>query len=291
MRQYEIGYTSFNAKGAPKSLTALVVEPDRLGPRTGALLCSHGWGNNRFQDAEKMTWAVDRYDLLCVSVEFRQSGYAADPVRGYGWDCPYDFSFFQLFDVLNGLREVLSLRPGIDTRRLFHYGGSQGGHLALMSAIVAPRTFAAVYASCPGVRIEPAFEEWAGREFLPYERSARDAIEHAGRIECPVFLDHGTADAEVSHATHTQPMEARLRELNKPVTAVYYEGGDHQLRPVTTRLAAFQAMAPRFFKDRTAEGPTDWEAGRVVELPCGGRTLVVDWSQPSASPKLFQWRT
>lgn len=289
MRQYEIGFSSFNAVGSSKALTALVMEPDTFGPHAGAMLCTHGWGNSRFQDAEKMKWAVERDDLVCVSVEFRQSGFDASP-QGHGWDCPYDFSFFQLFDVLNGLREVLRLRPGINMKRLFHYGGSQGGHLALLSAIVAPRTFAAVYASCPGTCVDEQIETWAGREFLPYERSFRNVTEHADRIECPVFLDHGTADVEVSHLRHTVPLEARLRELNKPVTVVYYERGDHQLSPVSSRLAAFQAMAPQFIRDRGRPGPTDWEAGFKVELPCGARTLVVDWSQSATSPSLFQWR-
>ncbi len=289
MRQYELGYSSFNAQGSSKSLTALVMEPDALGTNTGAMLCTHGWGNSRFQDAQKMAWAVDSYDLVCVSVEYRQSGFDAS-VQGHGWDCPYDFSFFQLFDVLNGLRDVLRLRPGINVKRLFHYGGSQGGHLALLSAIVAPRTFAAVYASCPGTCVDAQIEAWAGREFLPYERSFRNVTEHADRIACPVFLDHGTADVEVNHARHTQPLEARLRELNKPVTAVYYEGGDHQLSPVSSRMAAFQAMAPKFLLDRARPGPTDWDAGSVMELPCGERTLVVDWSQPATSPNLFKWK-
>ncbi len=289
MRQYEIGFSSFNAAGSSKALTALVMEPDKLGPNTGAMLCSHGWGNSRFQDSQKMAWAVDQHDLVCVSVEFRQSGYDANP-QGHGWDCPYDFSFFQLFDVLNGLREVLSLRPGINMKRLFHYGGSQGGHLALLSAIVAPRTFAAVYASCPGTCLDAQIEGWAGREFLPHERSFRNVTAHADRIECPVFLDHGTADVEVSHAVHTQPLEARLRALKKRVVVVYYEGGDHQLSPVSSRFAAFQAMAPQFIRDRVRPGPTDWETGLKVELPCVDRTLVVDWSQPATSSRLFQWK-
>ena len=290
MRQYELGFSSANAAGSPKALTALVMETELIGPGTGALLCSHGWGNNRFWDAERMRWALGEHDLVCVAVEFRQSGYDANPVTGHGWDCPYDFSFYQLFDVLNGLREVLRLRPGINRERLFHYGGSQGGHLALLSAVAAPRTFAAVYASCPGTRVDEAIETWAGREFLPYERAFRDAAGHAERIACPVFLDHGTADAEVSRLRHTVPLEARLRELGKPVTAVYYEGGDHQLRPVSTRLAAFQAMAPRFLQSGARSGPPDWETGSTVKVPCGEKTLVIDWSEPAASPRLFRWR-
>jgi fermentation-respiration switch protein FrsA (DUF1100 family) len=138
--------------------------------------------------------------------------------------------------------------------------------------------------------VDAQIEGWAGREFLPYERSFRNVTEHADRIECPVFLDHGTADVEVSHAVHTQPLEARLRALKKPVTAVYYEGGDHQLSPVSSRFAAFQTMAPQFIRDRVRPGPTDWEAGLKVELPCGDRTLVVDWAQPATSPSLFQWK-
>lgn len=290
MRQYELGFLSANAAGSPKALTALVMEPEVIGPDTGALLCSHGWGNNRFWDAERMRWAVEHHDLVCVAVEFRQSGYDANAVTGRGWDCPYDFSFYQLFDVLNGLREVLRLRPAIKQDRLFHYGGSQGGHLALLSAVVAPRTFAAVYASCPGTCVDEEIEVWAGREFLPYERAFRNAANHAARIACPVFLDHGTADAEVSHLRHTVPLEARLRELGKPVTAVYYEGGDHQLRPVSTRLAAFQALAPRFLQPRAESGPADWDTGSTIEIPCGAKTLVVDWSEPATSPRLFRWQ-
>ncbi len=158
---------------------------------------------------------------------------------------PLRLSFYQLFDVLNGLREVLALRPGIDTRRLFHYGGSQGGHMALLSAIAAPCTFAAVYSSCGACYLEPHFLTWAGREFLPHEESFRSPLQHVESICCPVFMDHGTEDREVS-VEHTRRMEARLRELGKPVEAEYYEGGGHQLDPVSNRLAAFKVMTPRF---------------------------------------------
>jgi hypothetical protein len=40
------------------------------------MLFTHGWGGNRFQHEDKMQGAVDAFDLVCVSVEFRQSGYA-----------------------------------------------------------------------------------------------------------------------------------------------------------------------------------------------------------------------
>src|SRR5262249_18354326 len=155
MRRYEITYDSTNSAACAKPITALVGEPDRVGPDTGVLLLTHGWGVSRFTQQGLLDAACDAYDVIGVAVEFRQSGLAFDSDRGYGWDCPYDLSFFQLFDVINGLRTVLTLRRGLNTKRLFHHGMSQGGHLALLSAIVAPDTFAAVYPTCPATFMEP----------------------------------------------------------------------------------------------------------------------------------------
>jgi dipeptidyl aminopeptidase/acylaminoacyl peptidase len=197
-------------------------------------------------------------------------------------------SFYQLFDVLNGLREVLALRPGLNLQRLFHYGGSQGGHMALLGAIAAPRTFAAIYSSCGAAYLEPHFCVWAGREFLPHEESIRSPLQHAARITCPVFLDHGTEDKEVS-VNHTRRMEARLREVGTPVEAVYYEGGGHQLEPVSDRISAFKAMAPRFLPTVLNPHTPEFVTGETVTLTCADRALVIDWSQPSESAELMRW--
>ena len=290
MRRYEITYLSANTANNPKPITALICEPDQLGPNTGAMLFTHGWGGTRYNDLGKIGEACEQYDLACMSVEFRQSGFDFDPRGGSGWDCPYDLSFYQLFDVLNGLRELLNLRPGLNTRRLFHYGGSQGGHMALLSAIVAPRTFAAVYASCGATFIEPHFQIWAGREFFPHELSCRNVLEHAERIQCPVYLDHGTADEEVS-CEHSRQLEALLRQHGMPVEAVYYEGGGHQLDPISNRIAAFKAMAPRFLPTRFNPDQPAILTGEQVTLPCADRTLIIDWSQPAESAELMRWAT
>jgi pimeloyl-ACP methyl ester carboxylesterase len=267
MYRYEITFPSANSANNPKHLVALVAEPDRIGPATGVLLCSHGWGGNRYGDVGKMDIAADAHDVVCIGVEFRQSGYASNPVTGTGWDCPYDLSFYQLFDVLNALRQILHLRPALNRRRLYHYGGSQGGHLALLSAIVAPDTFASVYSSCGAVFVDSHFVEWAGREFQPHELSVRSVIEHVAGIRCPVFLDHGTADAEVPCDPHTRALEQRLRALGSPVEATYYEGAGHMLGPVTSRVEAFRAVAPRFLACENAR-VDDFSAGSRVALRC-----------------------
>ena len=252
------------------------------------MLFTHGWGKSRHWDMAKMEHTCDLYDLVCVSVEFRQSGFAFDPKSGSGWECPYDLSFYQLFDVLNGLRQVLRLNRTLNTKRLFHYGGSQGGHIALLSAIVAPKTFAMIYASCAATFVETHFLQWAGRELLPHELSFRNVIEHADRIECPIYPEHGTADKEVP-PEHSQKLEQRLRQLGKPVDARYIEGAGHQLEPVTTRLDAFKTTVQRYLRSTANENAPDLLSGVRYEIPCSERTLIVDWSKPAEDAALLQW--
>lgn len=289
MQRREIIYESVNSASYPKPLTALVLTPDRIGNHTGAMLFTHGWGGNRFQHEDKMQAAVEAFDLVCVSVEFRQSGFDFDPVKGTGWDVPYDAGFLQVFDVLNGLRRVLELYPGLDRGRLFHYGGSQGGHLALLGAAFAPRTFAWVYATSPVTHLGPEMQEWAGRTFAPHELRARDVEALADVIQCPVHLEHGTADPTVPWEAHTGRLARRLEALGKPVSAVFHEGGDHGLAPVTDRLTTFLARAPEPLRTLRREGADDFALGSTVTLDCGPRILIIDWSRPAADPGLFRW--
>jgi predicted esterase len=291
MKRYEISYRSFNATDGSKVLTALVLEPDAIGSRTGAMLFTHGWGGNRFQHEDKMAYAAENFDLVSVSVEFRQSGYDADPVRGSGWTCPYDAGFLQVFDVLNGLRTVLELRPGLNRRRLFHFGGSQGGHIALMSALFAPQTFAFIHALYPVVHLnDRAHQAWAVRDFSPRELALRDVVAKADLIRCPVYLVHGTADTVVDCDRHTRVLEARLRALDRPVTARYYEGGGHDLQPATTSFEAFKAMAADPMRDLTTDGKDDFLKKRRVEIPCGNDRLLIDWSKAPTEDGLWSWQ-
>ena len=289
MRQYEITFRSINSESYAKPITALVYEPDGLSPATGAMLFTHGWGGNRFQHADKMAHAVDLADLVCVSVEYRMSGYDFDPVVGNGAYRPYDASFLQVADVLNGLREVLRLYPSIDRSRIYHYGGSQGGHIALLSTIYAPNSFGAVYAASPLTHISAEILPWTGRDLSDSERAARDVALQAERILCPVFLEHGTADETVACDPHTRALVARLVELGKTVEVRYHEGGGHGLEPVTTRIATFTERVERFLQAARPVERDDFAAETVVRIPCADRTLVVDWSKASDDIELVRW--
>ncbi len=268
----------------------LVIEPEMITSKTGVMLFTHGWHGNRFQHKEKMEWAAERFDLVTVSVEFRQSGYDFDPVKGLGACLPYDAGFYQVFDVLNGLRHILSQRPQVNHRRVFHYGGSQGGQIALLSALYAPKTFAWLYVSCPLTHIDAKFQALSGRYFAPWELEVRSPLEMAEGIPCPVYLEYGTVDPTVPHESHGLVLADKLTKSGQLARLIEYEG-DHGLQPATDKLAAFQAMSE--FIEWSAEVPqcNDFEQGSLVSVPCAERTLLIDWSKKTEDHTLFQWGT
>ncbi|NLV74915.1 MAG: prolyl oligopeptidase family serine peptidase [Chloroflexi bacterium] len=289
MPTFELTFESANYATSNKLITALVITPPEMTPETGAMLFTHGWGCNRYQYRELMEATCARDNLVGISVEFRQSGYDFSP-SGYGWMIPYDLSFMQVVDVLNGMRSILEILPALNRRRLYHYGGSQGGHIALLSAIYAPRTWAWVYAASPMTHLSPNHVPSSGRCLAPHEAAVRDVAGLAGYIGCRVILEHGTADTTVDCDTHTRALQTRLEELGKPVEAHYYEGGGHDLEPVTTRLDSFELhAAPWLHALRPEEGPDDFAAGSRIELDCAGRRLTIDWSKPVSDATILTW--
>jgi predicted esterase len=289
MQEYELTFKSLNSENYAKPITVLVMQPDKMDEHTGVMVFTHGWGGARFQHADKMAWTADRFNVVCLSAEYRMSGFDFNPVTGQGAYRPYDASFMQTFDVLNALRFVLGQYPSLNRRRIFHYGGSQGGHICLLSSIFAPNTFAFVYASCPLVRITPKKAAWSGREFAPYELSVRNVLEHSGLIRCPVYLEYGTADETVDCTEHSELLIQQLRRQNHALQVEVYEGGGHSLEPTITKLAAFQKMAPTPLQSLTSDTQDDFAAGSLVRIPCGEKTLHIDWSKPTADIHLVQW--
>lgn len=289
MRRYELTFESLNSESYTKPIRVLVIEPDQIGEHTGAMLFTHGWGGNRFQYEQTMLYAVDDFDLVCISVEFRQSGFDFNPATGRGALLPYDASHYQVVDVLNGLRTVLARHPGINRRRLFHYGGSQGGHVSLLSGIFAPHTFAFIYAACPVTHLDARFRQAAGRAFAEHELRARDVVGLADRLRCPVYLEHGTADQTVPHERHMVPLVEKLERTGKLAKITYYEGGGHMLDPVTTRYETFQSTAPEPMRTLENDEIDDFAAQRQIEIPCADQKLIIDWSREPSDPQLLRW--
>ncbi len=290
MKRYEIIYKSVNIESHPKPITALVVQPEKMTAQTGVMLFTHGWGCNRYYDVDKIEFTCDRFNLICVSVEYRDCGYEFNPVTGQGYCKPYDTSFYQVFDVLNGLRTVLDIHPKLNRKRIFHFARSQGANIALIGSMYAPQTFAALFVSSPITHLDSITQSWAGRDFTPAELSARNMIEHADRIRCPVFIDHGTGDTAVPHGVHTAPFATKLKSLGKTFKVRYYAGGEHDLSPATTMFKSYKALAVKPLTKITNNQIDDFKAKRTIEIPCEDKRLRIDWSKPTESAGLFTWK-
>lgn len=288
MKRYEITYQTTNGTQGTKPITALVIEPDQIGTDTGVMLATHGWGPNRFQHEHRLHVAANEYDLVGLAVEYRQSGYDCDPVTGNGWDCPYDASFYQTLDVLNGLRFLLDLHPQLNRSRLIHYGGSQGGHIALLGAVFAPNTFAGIYANVPAALIDEKIAGWAGRTFAPHELAIRNVLNLCDRIQCPVLVEHGTLDTDLPYERHAGPLVKRLKEVGKLDREVAYAGG-HDLTPAITRHEAFLKSAPLVLRQWRNPRTDDFRAKNIIEVPAADYILRIDWSKPLADPATFTW--
>jgi len=297
MKKYDIVFETIsvatvkaNCKLPPQEITAFVTEPDKVNKDTGAMLFTHGWDCNRFMDQELMEYAADAYNVVCVSAEFRQSGYAFNARTGEGFSAPYDLSFYQVFDSAGALRHILSLKSTLNRKRIFAYGLSQGGHRALLLSIFAPNTFAFVNAAAPLTRPLELLQMLTGREFSEDELSISHVVEHADLITCPVYLEHGTADETLPHTEHTVILEKRLKELGKAHTVVYHKGGVH-CPPGPVRLQAFKNTVGANIGKLTLKDDDDFLKGRIVKIPCANKTLVIDWSKPQNSTELFCWET
>jgi len=291
MKKYEFTFESLNyGLFTTKPITVLMIQPDKINDQTGVMLFSHGWGCSRFQNQDKMEWTADRFNILCLAVEYRMSGYDFNAVTGIGAHCPYDASFLQTFDVLNSLRIVLEDHPSLNRKRLFHYGSSQGGHICLLSSIFAPDTFSFIYASCPIVHLTPNILAWTGREFAPYELSVRNVPEHSPRIKCPVYIEYGTSDTDIPCTEHSEKLIQLLRQRSHPVEVAAYEGGDHSLQPTITKLVAYQRMASHPLENLFSNKTDDFAAETLIRIPCENKTLEIDWSKRPDDPALVVWK-
>jgi predicted esterase len=286
----EFVFQSLNTEHFLKPITVFALTPDSISSNTGIMLFTHGWGGNRYQHQAQMEYTCEKYDLICLSTEYRQSSFDFDPVRSNGSLVPYDASFYQVFDVLNTLRTSLSLYPGVDRTRLYHYGGSQGGHIALLSGIFAPSTFSFIYATSPMTHIDKPKYILAGRDLSPWEMAIRDVAAHAEKIRCPIFLEHGISDDNVPCDTHTKALEIILKKHGKSVFSRYYENAGHNLQPATTRFDAFKAMMSDEILDMKREYPDDFITGNKIDIPSGNRMLHIDWSRKVSDASTFAWR-
>ncbi|RJS85499.1 alpha/beta fold hydrolase [Candidatus Bathyarchaeota archaeon] len=260
-----------------KRIDVLFVVPEVINDETGFMLVLHGWGGNRYQYRDMMLDFSDRYNVICISPEYRDSGFDASPT-GHGIRQPYDFSHLQVIDALTSFQTVRKLYENLDWGRSFVWGGSQGGHIALLASEFAPSTFALTIDACGIVYPTESFWNKAGWRGRGPEFEIRDARRFIDNIQNKVIIFHGGKDESVS-IEQSYELEKLLKQKGKDVEAHYYPNGDHFLRPETTRMDATIQHASKDILSRRRTGVDDFSKMGQTLLECSGRRYVVDFSR------------
>jgi predicted esterase len=249
--------------------------PDELTPDTGFMLVVHGHGNSRFQYRDTMMDFARRYNVICISPEYRDSGRDSG-VGERGSREPYDFSHLQVADTLNCLRKAKLAFPQCDLSRTFAWGGSQGGMIVMLAAEFAPKSFALTVEACGISDVTgrvPGKKEWV-REGA--EGEIRSPILWVDRVANKVFIFHGTAD-DVVVVDQARALEEALRKAGKEFEAYYTEGGKHFLEPVTSREAETIKHCGRDLRKRRLAVPDDFELESEYVFECTGATCAASF--------------
>ncbi|HUW57648.1 MAG TPA: prolyl oligopeptidase family serine peptidase [Planctomycetota bacterium] len=250
--------------------------PDEITRDTGFMLVVHGHGNSRFQYRDMMLDFAPRFNVICVSPEYRDSG--RDSGQGErGTRDPYDWSHLQVVDTMNCLRRVKLDFPDCDRSRTIAWGGSQGAHIVMLASAFAPRTFALTIECCGIADVTgklPMRREWI-RE--THAAEIRSPVRWIDRIRNKVHVFHGTADETVD-VEHGYAFEKALKEHGKEFEAHYTEGGRHFLDPVTGRDKETVKHCTEDIMARKLTGPDDFELESSYRFDCTGATYVVSFA-------------
>jgi dipeptidyl aminopeptidase/acylaminoacyl peptidase len=259
-----------------KKIDVFATKPKNMNKDTGLMLVIHGWGGNRYQYEDMMVDFCDRYNVICVSPEYRDSGFDAF-TEGRGVRQPYDFSHLQLIDALTSLQEVRLRNPSVSDERTFVWGGSQGGQMALLAAEFAPNTFALIVNASGIVYPTDYWLNRAGWRIEGDEFKIRDARRFLENIKCKTIIFHGGKDKLVDIGLSYE-LEALLKKIGKEVEVHYFTEGGHQLKPVTTRMEATVNYASNDLLTRRLRGDNDFARKRMNRVLCTESIYIIDFS-------------
>jgi hypothetical protein len=139
-------------KPGPRQVKVTIHYPggklEKIDARTGMMLSLHNWGGTGCVGTADPLQLVERYNVVCLCVDYLQSGKQAsidDPE-------PYDFGYLQALDALRALywldHSLTSRKVEFARKRVYATGGSGGGNVTLMVNKLAPRTFACCIDIC-----------------------------------------------------------------------------------------------------------------------------------------------
>ena len=273
---------------------------------TGLMLLSHNWGGTWKMTAPWCDLLADRFNLICISVNYLQSGEAKHD------EVPYDHGLLQAMDCLRALYEVQknldAAKIPFNRKRIYAGGASGGGNVSLMVNKLAPATFGCVVDLCgmPGLTNDIAFgvgrlnagysKDPASPKYLTAAmQEIRDPgnpahlkLQKAANPDNQVVIVHGLDDTHCNPADKmviaANMVRAGFRPATHFLTQADVDGSivkntGHAIgnRPevIAKFGGAYIAEKGRFAK--IIPGPSDFEAGKEVVYPVTGGRYVVSF--------------
>ena len=236
---YDAPQTS-NCGRTTSNLAIGIVTPDSMNSETGLIINLPGLTTF---DCNPSAVALDNWantkNVVIATIAYRNLSFLF----------PADFGKISIIDVLRGLNATLERYPQINTNRIYLYGGSGGGHLALQVYQVAPEIWAEVYAHAaitlistqadvnrgygtrwngnlgfPEIQGSLTQEQWNRYQAERDIRSPQSLVTAGANTTCPVWMFHGTNDPLVP-IINMNEYKAHITEPNWHFVSIV--GGNH----------------------------------------------------------------
>lgn len=259
-------------KQGPRTAGVLVHFPGgkraNVNKQTGLMLSLHNWGGSACIGTADPNQLAQRYNVVCLCIDYLQSGPQAsihDPE-------PYDFGYLQALDALRALswleRSLVEHGLEFSPQRCYATGGSGGGNVTLMANKLAPRTFACCIDLCGMARLtdDIAFNLPGGSDL------------NARFVRDPQHPFHLSPDHQelrfVGHPQHAAAMKAAGNECH----LIVVHGVDDRTCPiedaremVTNLTKAGIDVEPKFVTKDDLDGKVFSSTGHSL----GNRTQIV----------------
>jgi dipeptidyl aminopeptidase/acylaminoacyl peptidase len=176
----------------------------------------------------------------CVVMALSQPGYGLS-------DGPADFGGPATVQAVSDAIDALRSEPGVNAKRVGVWGISRGAASAVgiaerrkdLQAVIAQSGSYDLWATYRETRAEDLRADilaQAGSDSAAWK--ARSPLLDASKVTCPLLILHGERD-ERAPPGPAHALEARLRQLGRPVEGRFFPQGSHFLSPALTNSAVF----------------------------------------------------
>ena len=213
----------------------------------------HTWSCNKNDEIANIHELHDLTGWNIIAPEFRGPNLVGNPRAKQA--CASKLAKQDILDAVHTIMKQYALT----SQQIFLFGGSGGGHMALMMAAYAPTFWTAIAAWCPVTDLNDK-GIWAqctdiGRDHAAFHEHvlaccgrnarARSPISHIDEIaRATVYLFHGNKDISVPFLAHSETFYHTLIRKH-PSAEVYLQifNGGHEIHNAET-LAVFKRYLP-----------------------------------------------